>query len=287
MAEPHPPPARPAAGAGIGLRAAHYREFLDGDPPVAWVEVHSENYFGEGGFDLHVLDRVRARVPVSLHGVGLSLGSADALSERHLHRLAVLVDRVEPALVSEHLCWGALGGEHFNDLLPMPFTAEALALMDARVARVQDRLRRPILVENVSSYVTWADSAMSEMEFLAALAARSGCGLLLDVNNLYVNAVNHGTDAMAELDRIAPGAVGEIHLAGHADIGGLLVDDHGSRVCAAVWSLFEHACARFGALPTLVEWDTDVPALAVLLDEAQRAGAILARHAAAREGARG
>jgi uncharacterized protein (UPF0276 family) len=270
-------------GAGIGLRAAHYREFLDGDPPARWLEVHSENYFGDGGWDVYVLEHVRARCPVSLHGVGLSLGSADGISAPHLDRLARLVERVEPALVSEHLCWGAIGGEHFNDLLPMPFTPEALALMAGRVARVQDRLRRPILVENVSSYVTWADSAMTEMEFLADLAARTGCGLLLDVNNLYVNAVNHGVDAGAELDRVLPGTVGEIHLAGHTDIGGLLVDDHGSRVCEAVWSLYARACARLGPVPTLIEWDTDVPALAVLLDEARRATAVQARHAPATE----
>jgi uncharacterized protein (UPF0276 family) len=269
------------SGAGIGLRAGHYHEFLHGDPAARWVEVHSENYFGDGGFDLHVLERVRARCPVSLHGVGLSLGSADALSQRHLERLAALVARIEPALVSEHLCWGASGGEHFNDLLPMPFTDEALALMAGRVSRVQDRLGRTILVENVSSYVTWAGSAMSEMEFLAELAARTGCGLLLDVNNLHVNAVNHGGDAHAELARVRPGTVGEIHLAGHTDLGGLLVDDHGARVCEAVWSLYAQACARLGAVPTLVEWDNALPPLAVLLDEARRAEAILAATATA------
>ncbi len=270
-------------GVGIGLRAAHYREFLDGDPPADWVEVHSENYFGDGGWDLHVLEHVRARRPVSLHGVGLSLGSADELCARHLERLAALVERVQPALVSEHLCWGAIDGEHFNDLLPMPFTPEALALMAARVSRVQDRLARPILVENVSSYVRWAGSVMTEMEFLSELVARTGCGLLLDVNNLYVNAVNHGVDADAELARVAPGTVGEIHLAGHADIGGLLVDDHGSRVCEAVWSLYDRACARLGPVPTLIEWDTDVPALAVLLGEARRAEEFRGRHAAIAE----
>jgi hypothetical protein len=279
MSSPAGFPASAPRGAGIGLRAAHYRDFLDGAPPAHWVEVHSENYFGDGGWDLHVLEQVRARYPLSLHGVGLSLGSADGVSARHLDRLAQLVARVEPALVSEHLCWGAIGGEHFNDLLPMPFTPEALSLMAERVARVQDRLGRPILVENVSSYVTWADSAMTEMEFLAALAARTGCGLLLDVNNLYVNAANHGTDPAAELARVVPGTVGEIHLAGHTDIGGLLVDDHGSRVCEAVWSLYERACARLGPVPTLIEWDTDVPALEVLLDEARRAAEVQARHA--------
>ncbi len=280
-------PACAASGAGIGLRAGHYDDFLHGDPAARWVEVHSENYFGDGGFDLHVLERVRARCPVSLHGVGLSLGSAEGPWQGHLERLAALAARIEPALVSEHLCWGASGGEHFNDLLPMPFTEEALALMVARVSRVQDRLGRPILVENVSSYVTWACSAMGEMEFLAELAARTGCGLLLDVNNLYVNAVNHGTDAAAALARVVPGTVGEIHLAGHTDLGGLLVDDHGSRVCEAVWALYAQARARLGAIPTLVEWDNGLPPLAVLLEEARRAQAILDAPAPAVERARG
>ncbi|MBX9964011.1 MAG: DUF692 domain-containing protein [Burkholderiales bacterium] len=256
---------------GIGLRARHYRDFLDGEPDVGWLEVHSENYFGDGGFDLHVLERVRARYPVSLHGVGLSLGSADGLRARHLERLVRLADRIEPALVSEHLCWGAWGERHFNDLLPMPFTDEALTMMIDRVAQVQERLRRKILVENVSSYVTYRDSTMSEMEFLAALARRSGCGLLLDVNNLHVNAVNHGHDAEAELARVPAGVVGEIHLAGHSVVDELLVDDHGSRVSGAVWQLYESACRRLGSVPTLIEWDTGVPELPVLLDEAARA----------------
>lgn len=281
---PEPLPAVPAC-AGIGLRAEHYRHFLEGDPPVGWIEVHSENYFGDGGFDLHVLERVRERYPVSLHGVGLSLGGAEALSQRHLDRLAALVSRVEPALVSEHLCWSAFDGEHFGDLLPVPLTAGALDLVAARVCAVQERIGRAILVENISSYVRWADSAMSEMEFLGELVSRTGCGLLLDVNNLYVNAMNHGTDAAAELARVAPGTVGEIHLAGHADADGLLVDDHGSRVCPEVWALFELACARLGALPTLVEWDTRVPALDVLLDEVRRAERRLDRHRAAGGGA--
>ncbi|MCA3130955.1 MAG: DUF692 domain-containing protein [Betaproteobacteria bacterium] len=286
---PHPAASHAWAprGAGIGLRAAHYRDFLHGDPAVRWVEVHSENYFGDGGFDLHALEQVRARHPVSLHGVGLSLGSADGVWQSHLDRLAGLVARIEPALVSEHLCWGASGGEHFNDLLPMPFTGEALTLMAGHVSRVQERLGRPILVENVSSYVTWADSAMTEMEFLAELAARTGCGLLLDVNNLYVNAVNHGADAAAELARVVPGSVGEIHVAGHTDLGGLLVDDHGSRVCEAVWALYGQACARLGAVPTLVEWDNDLPALEVLLEQARRAEAIAAVHAPAAGGGHG
>jgi uncharacterized protein (UPF0276 family) len=261
-------------GSGIGFRARHYREFLDGEPDVGWLEVHSENYFGDGGFDLHVLEHVRARYPISLHGVGLSLGSADGLRSHHLDKLARLVDRTEPALVSEHLCWGALDERHFNDLLPMPFTDEALALMIERVAQVQERLRRTILVENVSSYVTYRDSTMSEMEFLVELARRSGCGLLLDINNLHVNAVNHGNDAYAELARVPVGLVGEIHLAGHTVVDDLLVDDHGAQVAAPVWRLYEAACRRLGPVPALIEWDTDVPELPVLLGEAHRATSV-------------
>jgi uncharacterized protein (UPF0276 family) len=264
---------RTATGTGIGFRAAHYRDFLDGRPAVDWLEVHSENYFGDGGFDLHVLEHVRASYPLSLHGVGLSLGSADGLREAHLAKLERLVNRVEPALVSEHLCWGAIGERHFNDLLPMPFTEAALGLMVERVSRVQERLRRPILVENVSSYVSYRDSTLGEMEFLVELARRSGCGLLLDVNNLHVNAANHGGDAGAEIARVPVGVVGEIHLAGHAHVDGLLIDDHGSRVVPAVWDLYAAACRRLGPVPTLIEWDTDVPALEVLLGEAAAAAA--------------
>lgn len=261
----------PLTGTGIGLRAPHYRQFLDGRPAIDWLEVHSENYFGDGGFDLHVLEHARANYPLSLHGVGLSLGSADGLREVHLAKLERLVNRVEPALVSEHLCWGALGDRHFNDLLPMPFTPSALELMAERVSLVQERLRRQILIENVSSYVTYRDSSLTEMEFLVELARRSGCGLLLDVNNLHVNAANHGSDAFAELARVPPGIVGEIHLAGHSNVDGLLIDDHGSRVRASVWDLYEAACSRLGPVPTLIEWDTDVPALDVLLEEAATA----------------
>jgi len=267
----------PLAGVGIGLRAPHYRAFVDGEPPVDWLEVHSENFFGDGGFDLHVLEHVRSRYPVSLHGVGLALGSvvADAGDEArfaaHLARLATLVERVEPALVSEHLCWGAFGARHFNDLLPLPYTRDALRWMCMQVTRVQERLRRRILVENVSSYVAFAADEMPELEFLATLARRTGCGVLLDVNNLHVNAVNHGFDARAALAALPPECVGEIHLAGHVRVDDTLIDDHGSRVAPAVWSLYQHALAEIGAVPTLLEWDTDVPALAVLIGEADAA----------------
>lgn len=258
-------------GVGIGLRAGHYREFLDAQPATEWLEVHSENYFGDGGYDLHVLESVRARYPVSLHGVALSLGSADGVRTGHLAKLKRLVDRIEPALVSEHLCWASLGPRHFNDLLPLPYTREALDHFVSRVTQVQETLRRQILVENVSSYLQFRASEMSEFGFLAELAKRSGCAILLDVNNLFVNSVNHGFDpAQAMLD-LAGQDIGEIHLAGHCVSGDVLVDDHGSRVAPQVWSLYETACRLFGAVPALIEWDTSIPPLEVLLEEARTA----------------
>ena len=255
-------------GVGIGLRAAHYRDFLDSQPRTGWLEVHSENYFGDGGYDLHVLEQVRSRYPVSLHGVALSIGSADGLRNGHLAKLKRLVDRIEPALISEHLCWAAIGPRHFNDLLPLPYTREALDQIVSHVSQVQDTLRRRILVENVSSYLQFRVSEMSEFAFLAELAKRSGCGVLLDVNNVYVNSVNHGFDPQQALLEIPVESVAEIHLAGHSEAGDLLIDDHGSRVAPPVWNLYEAACRRFGPVPALIEWDTAVPPLNVLLGEA-------------------
>ena len=268
-------PTRPLAG--VGLRAAHYPAFLAGRPPVGWLEVHSENYFGEGGFDLHVLEHVRRDYPLSLHGVGLSLGSADGLRERHLAKLKRLVARFDPLLVSEHLCWGAFGTRHFNDLLPLPYTEEALDLMVERVEQVQTLLGRRILVENVSSYLQYRDSTLPELEFAAEVARRSGCGILLDINNLYVNSVNHGFDPAAALAAVPAGHVQEIHLAGHSRAELCLIDDHGSRVTDAVWSLYETALARLGPVRTLIEWDTRIPELEVLIGEAHRAERLLER----------
>ena len=264
----------------MGLRARHYPEFLGGRPAVGWVEVHSENYFGDGGYDRHALARVREDYPVSLHGVGLGLGSAAGVAERHVAQLARLVEAVEPVFVSEHLCWGAALGRHFNDLLPLAYTEEALALVAERVDRLQERLGRRILVENVSTYVAFRASEMSEAAFIAALARRTGCGVLLDVNNLYVNQVNHGGDARVALSAIPADCVEEIHLAGHFVGEDCLIDHHGDRVADPVWQLYEAALERFGPVPTLVEWDTDVPELAVLLEEAAKARIRLeARHA--------
>lgn len=260
-------------GAGIGLRARHYADFLRARPATGWVEVHAENYFGTGGYDRHVLERVRADFPVSLHGVGLGLGSVAGYSAAHAARLRQLAGWIEPALISEHLCWCAGPGGHFNDLLPLPCSPEALAFVSARVQRLQDALGRQILVENVSAYVALPESSIPEGEFLAALARRTGCGLLLDVNNLYVSQRNLGADAMAQMRALPADAVGEIHLAGHLAEDGLLVDTHGARVDDAVWTLYDAAIARFGAVPTLLEWDTDVPELEVLLEESGKAAA--------------
>jgi len=274
------------AGTGIGLRQPHYREVFERLPALAFLEVHSENFFLDGGASMHALERARAAYPISLHGVGLSLGSADRLADEHLAKLKRLVDRVEPALVSEHLCWGGVGGVHFNDLLPLPHTGETLALLADRIDRVQATLKRRILVENLSAYVEFRDSDMTETAFLAALARRTGCGLLLDINNLYVNAINFGFDPVARLAELDGAAIGQIHLAGHTVVDDCLIDTHGSLVCDPVWSLYEEACRRFGPRPTLIEWDTDLPALDVLLSEAAQASAV-ARRLGDREPAHG
>lgn len=257
--------------AGIGLRAPHYREILATRPSVGWMEVHSENYFGAGGQPLHYLEAIRRDYPISLHGVGMSLGSADGIDREHLRRLKQLIARIEPAVVSDHLCWGAIGGLHLNDLLPLPYTEEALAVVCAHVGEVQDLLGRQILVENVSSYLQFSHSCMAEWDFVAAVAQRTGCGLILDVNNIYVSSVNHGFDPLRYLRAIAPSAVQEIHLAGFDQGEFCLIDTHGTPISEPVWGLYRNALARFGAVPTLVEWDTDLPPLEVLLAEAATA----------------
>jgi uncharacterized protein len=264
-----------AAGAGIGLRTPHHEEIARRKPALAFLEVHSENFFGDGGPALAALERARADYPLSLHGVGLSLGSADALDERHLARLEALVRRVEPMLVSEHLSWSSIDGIHANDLLPLPRTRETVAHVAARIGRVQDRLRRRILVENVTTYLELADSTLSEWEFVGEVARRSGCAILLDVNNVYVNSVNHGFDPRDAIAAIEPTAVAEFHLAGHEPGVHGLLDTHAAPVAPEVWALFRAAVARIGPRPTLVEWDAAIPPLDVLLGEAARAGAIL------------
>ncbi len=268
------------ARAGIGLRAQHYHEIIDTRPAIGWLEIHPENYFSAGGKSLHILKQLRTDYPLSLHGVGLSMGSTDPLNGMHLNKLKDLIHRFEPALVSEHLSWGSVEGRYHNDLLPLPYTEEALNHMVDRVAQVQDHLGHQILVENVSSYLEYRESTIPEWEFLVELSKRSGCGLLLDVNNIYVNARNHGFNLESFLFGIPPTApVQEIHLAGFSvdniDHEQILIDTHSQPVCDAVWVLYSKAIKRFGKVPTLIEWDADLPALEVLLTEARHADLIL------------
>ena len=271
----HPIP----VSAGIGLRAVHLDRVLAERPRIPWFEVHSENLFAAGGA-LHArMERIRTEYPLSLHGVGLSLGSVDALDEGHLTRLAELVERYQPALVSEHLCWSALDGVHSNDLLPLPLTHEALALIVAHIQQVQERLRRELLIENVSTYLRFVQADYSEWDFVAEVVRRSGCGLLLDVNNIYVNSINHGFDPSDYLDAMPVAAVREIHLAGFTRKTGLavpvLIDTHSQPVDAAVWALYAQALDRVDLVPTLIEWDQDIPELEVLLAEAAKAEELL------------
>lgn len=267
-----------ALTAGVGLRTPHYRAFLDERPAVGFIEVHSENYLARAGWDWHVLTELRRDYPVSLHGVGLGLGSARGFSMDHLERVRALVEAVDPVLVSEHLSWGALADRQLNDLLPVTLDESSLALVGERIDRVQHAIKRQLLVENVSTYVRFRADAMSEAAFLAELARRTGCAILLDVNNLYVNQHNHGEDALAAIAALPVGAVGEIHLAGHLETPLALVDHHGAAVSDAVWALYRAALQRFGRVPTLVEWDADIPPLDVLLGEAAKADAMAAAY---------
>jgi uncharacterized protein len=265
---------RPALGHGVGLRTHHFPAFLSGRPPVDWVEALSENYMAAGGRPLEVLEKVRSDMPVVLHGVALSIGSVEPLSERYLAELARLVRRIEPALVSDHLCWGTHRGQYVHDLLPLPLNEEALAHVAERVRRVQDRLGRQLLLENPSGYVTFRDSTLSEWEFLAELCRRADCGILLDVNNVFVSGRNLGFDPVRYLEGIPPERVGYLHLAGHTDKGRFLLDSHAAPVPDEVWALYRRALRRFGRVPTLVEWDDRVPPLAVVVGESHRAAAI-------------
>ena len=256
--------------AGIGLRTPHYREVLQNLPALGWVELHSENFFG-GGAALHTLLQVREHYPVSLHGVGLGLASPDALDNNHLLALRRLCDTVQPAAVSEHLCWNSVAGTVINDLLPFPYTQVALQHVASRIQQVQEAIGRRVLIENLSSYLAFNSSEMSEGEFLAELTQRTGCGILFDVNNLYVNTQNLGVDAQSFIESLPPAAVAEYHLAGHSRRDDCLVDTHSARVCVEVWQLYEAALQHIGPRPTLIEWDTDIPALSVLQEEAARA----------------
>lgn len=267
------------ARAGIGLRFRHHETVTAERPAASWFEVHTENYMGGGNAPAY-LEAIRCDYPVSLHGVGLSLGSAEGLDAAHLERVREAVNRFEPGLVSEHLSWSVADGTYLADLLPLPLTEEALAVVCGHVDQMQSMLRRRILVENPSTYLRFSHSTIPEWEFLAEVSHRTGCGILCDVNNIYVSACNHGWDVDAYLDGLPPAAIGEIHLAGHSlrrvDGGRVLrIDDHGSRVVSDVWELYARALRRFGPVPTLIEWDTAVPGFEVLMEEAALAQAVL------------
>lgn len=255
------------SGYGLGLRKEHYRDFLETDVPVDFVEVISENFMVEGGQPRHILRQVRERHPVALHGVSMSIGSADGLDREYLRRLRALADEVDPLFVSDHLCWTRIEGFNSHDLLPVPYTDEALDLVCANIAQAQDALGRTMLFENPSSYIAFAGESMTEWEFLAEMCRRTGCDLLLDVNNIYVSATNHGFDAHAFLAGVPADRVRQIHLAGHSAGKDLLIDTHDTAVCAEVWALYAQARALVGPVATMIERDADVPPLRKLLDE--------------------
>lgn len=265
------------SGFGLGLRTGHYEAALDGRRQVDWFEILTENYLVPGGRALHNLERIRAEYPVVMHGVSLSIGSTTPLDRRYLREVRALANRIEAGWVSDHLCWTGVNGINLHDLMPLPYTEEALAHVAERVRQVQDLLGRQILLENVSSYLKFSDSDMSEWEFLEALAARADCRILLDVNNIYVSAVNHGFQATDYLDGITPSRVAQIHLAGHLDCGTHLIDTHDAPVPQPVWDLYGDAVRRFGAVPTMIERDANIPAYAELVAELDIARGIAAR----------
>ena len=269
------PSAHRALGFGLGVRPCHYEDLLgERRGSVSWLEALTENYLLPGGRPLHFLERLRAEYPIVLHGVSLSIGGADPLNEDYLREVKALAARVEPAWVSDHLCWTGVDGVNLHDLMPLPFTEEALRHVVSRVAAVQERLGRRLVLENVSSYVSFARQDMTEWEFLREVAERADCQLLLDVNNIYVSSVNHGFDPMAYLRGIPVERVQQFHLAGHRNMGDYLIDTHDEPVCEAVWRLFHAAVERFGPLSTMIERDDNIPELDVLLAELDRARAI-------------
>ncbi len=265
--------------AGIGLRAEHYQDVINTHPDIGWFEVHSENYFGKGGKPHFYLDLIRQDYPLSFHGVGLSLGSTDELNILHLSNLKNIIERYSPTFISEHLCWSSIDGNYFNDLLPIPYTEEALNHFIKRINYVQDYLNRQILIENISSYLQFNYSLVPEYEFLNALANQTGCGILLDINNLYVNSINHGWNVKKYIDNISVKDVQEIHLAGFTEKslenGSIIIDSHDKPVADKVWQLYSLALQRLGRKPTLIEWDKDLPSLDTLIGEADKANRIL------------
>ncbi|MVF23120.1 DUF692 domain-containing protein [Methylocaldum sp. BRCS4] len=266
-----PPKARPFLGFGLGLRKEHYEAILQGQPTVDWFEILTENYLVEGGKPLHYLERIRADYPIVMHGVSLSIGGTDPLNFDYLHQVKALADRIEPVWISDHLCWTGVDGLNLHDLLPLPYTEEALDHVVHRVGQVQEFLGRRILLENVSSYVSYADSEMSEWEFLAGVAETADCLILLDLNNIYVSARNHGFDPYDYLNHVPEKRVWQFHLAGHFDRGDLLIDTHDRTVIDEVWGLYEAAAVRFGTVSTMIERDDDIPPLEVLMKELNRA----------------
>ena len=266
----------PKPSFGLGLRAPHYADFLERDIDVDFVEVISENYMIDGGRPLHVLERIREKHPVAMHGVSLSVGSADGLRPDYLAEWKKLADRIDPLFVSDHLCWTRIDGFNSHDLLPLPYTEEALDIVCANISQAQDVLGRRLLIENPSSYLHFAGAVMTEWEFLAAMCARTDCGLLLDANNIFVSAHNHGFDPLAYLGGIPAERVRQIHLAGHSRDGDMLIDTHDRPVPPEVWSLYDAACRRIGPVATMIERDDAIPPLAELLDELDSARAIAA-----------
>ena len=264
------------SGFGLGLRPKHYQAVLRSRPRVDWFEALSENYMIPGGRPLHYLDRIREHYPVVLHGVSLSIGSTDRLDRAYLAELKALAARIEPAWISDHLCWTGVAGRNLHDLMPLPYTEEALRHVARRVREVQDVLGRRILLENVSSYVDYRSSAMTEWDFLAALAESADCDILLDVNNIYVSAFNHGFEALAFLDAMPARRVRQIHLAGHDNCGDIIIDTHDAKVIGPVWDLYAEAIRRFGPVPTMIERDDRIPPLGTLLRELDRARAVAA-----------
>ena len=271
---PTGPGARPWHGFGLGLRSEHFEVVLMERPAVDWFEIISENFMVEGGKPRHYLDAIRARYPLAMHGVSLSIGGADPLDRDYLRRLAQLAKAVEPIWISDHLCWTGVGGINGHDLYPLPFDHATLAHVVARVGEVQDALGRELVLENVSSYARFHTDAMGEAEFLAEVARRSGCRLLLDINNVYVSSRNHGFDADAYIATLPVAGIWQIHLAGHSDHGDVLIDTHDAPVCEAVWALYARTIARIGAVTTMIERDDAIPPLAELVDELDRARAV-------------
>ncbi len=262
---------KPLLGCGVGLRSEHYKSILDHWPKMDWFEAITENFMDSEGQPIAILEKIRARYPIGLHGVSLSIGSADGVNPVYLEKLEKLAERIKPAIISDHLCWTGIGGENLHDLLPLPFTEEAIDHVVRHVDVVQSKLKRTILLENVSSYVTYKHSTLSEWEFLSEVARRSGCGILLDINNIYVNAFNHKFDASTYIQSIPVEAVGQFHLAGHSRRGNFLFDTHNDYTIEPVWKLYEEALARFGKTTTLIEWDANIPVFEELAKEAKRA----------------